>query len=336
MRAVFLNLILLATLGLGADPSLGNAVEDVTFRSGDIVLAGHLYSPDGPGPHPAVVFTHGSGDAGRDNNRYRLEAEYFAGHGIASLVYDKRGYGRSTGDWHQATFEDLADDCLAAVAYLQTREEINGSRIGLRGASQSGWILPIAADKSSDVAYLILVSPAGVTPYEQILFDVRMSLEESGHSGREVDEALTLLRSGLEYARTGEGWEAHARALEAAKDASWLPIASGPPVADHWLWSWIRPVIDFDVLPVLERISTPVLVVLGEDDRECPSQIAGYVHEKAFRNRPKGSYAIRYFPGADHGIRVAANRVGDEEPPLADGYLETLRDWILNAEAVGP
>ena len=334
MKTLVLSLAVFVTVGLSLNQAWGGAAEDVTFRNGDISLAGSLYLPAGEKPHPTVVFTHGSGDAGRDNRRYRLEAEYLLEHGIASLVYDKRGYGASSGDWRRATFEDLADDALSAVAYLQTRGEVDAARIGLRGSSQSGWILPIAAAKSADVAYLILISPAGVTPYEQIVFEVRMSLEDTGFSGKQVDEALPLLRSGLDYARTGKGWERHAQAIESAKDQPWFSIASGPPVADHWMWSWIRPDIDFDVVPVLMRISTPVLVVLGEQDRECPSQIAGYVHEKALRSRDAGVYSIRYFPGADHGLRVPSKRVGDEEPPLADGYLETLRDWILNAPAL--
>jgi pimeloyl-ACP methyl ester carboxylesterase len=99
------------------------------------------------------VFTHGSGDAGRDNGRYQEEAEYFAEEGIASLVFDKRGYGDSEGDWRTASFEDLALDAIAAVDH---------SRIGLRGASQSGWVLPVAASKSESIRYLILISHRGI------------------------------------------------------------------------------------------------------------------------------------------------------------------------------
>ncbi len=138
--------------------------ESVYFLNEDIRLVGELYLPTNPGPHPAVIFTHGSGGAGRDNSRYQLEATYFAEQGIASLVFDKRGYGESGGDWRVASFEDLASDALAAVDYLKSRNDIDVSRLGLRGASQSGWILPLAAIESADVRYLILISPASMTP----------------------------------------------------------------------------------------------------------------------------------------------------------------------------
>lgn len=331
MNRRMVGIFLGGALALGVDALLAEVrVEDVGFVSGSISLAGRLILPESEGPYPALVFTHGSGDASRDNGRYRLEAEYLADHGVASLLFDKRGSGDSTGDWRSSTFEDLADDALAAVAFLKTRTEIDGSQIGLRGSSQSGWILPIAADRSRDVAHLILISPAGVSPYDQIVYDVRTDLEDAGFGGKDVDDALALLRSGLDYARAGLGWATHEKALEAAREKAWFAIASGPPIADHWMWSWIRPMIDFDVVPILERISIPVLVLLGDEDRECPSQIAGWVHERALGHRPEGVQAIRYFPGADHGLRVPSKRVGEQEPPLAEGYLEAVRVWILD------
>jgi uncharacterized protein len=164
---------------LAADPT---KTEDITIHAGNVALAARLYLPAGPGPFRALVFTHGSGPSGRDSLRYQEEAADFAAAGIASLVYDKRGYGKSTGDWRVATFEDLASDAIAAVEYLKSHRDINPHVIGLHGASQSGWLLPIAAMRSKDIAFLVMISPPGVTPYEQILYDVRTDLEDAGFS----------------------------------------------------------------------------------------------------------------------------------------------------------
>jgi Predicted hydrolase of the alpha/beta superfamily len=79
------------------------------------------------------------------------------------LGYDKRGVGESTGDWNAATYEDLAGDAVAAVEYLKTRRDIDAAQIGLLGISQAGWIMPLAAVRSKDVAFLISISGAGVT-----------------------------------------------------------------------------------------------------------------------------------------------------------------------------
>ena len=80
--------------------------EEVTFPNGNVRLAGSLLVPPGVGPHPAIVFVHGSGAEGRYASRYL--ADRFARAGFVALIYDKRGVGASTGDWRHATFDDLA------------------------------------------------------------------------------------------------------------------------------------------------------------------------------------------------------------------------------------
>lgn len=96
--------------------------EDVAFSSGGVRLRGTLISPTAAGKHPAIILVHGSGAEDRD---YMLPfAHFLIRHGVAVLGYDKRGVGGSTGDWNTASFADLADDVVAAFAYLKTRNDI--------------------------------------------------------------------------------------------------------------------------------------------------------------------------------------------------------------------
>lgn len=302
--------------------------QDVTISASAVTLAARLYLPAGAGPFPALVFTHGSGPSGRDSGRYQEEARFFVNAGIACLTYDKRGYGQSTGDWKTADFDALAADAIAAVRYLKTRPEIAANRIGLRGASQSGWILPLAATRSPDVAFLVMISPPAVTPYEQVLYDVRTDLEDAGFPPDDVARALQLTRSGLDYARTGQGWAEHKKQVDAATGQRWLEIAAGPPNPDEWLWKWIHPVIDFDVLPIVKRLDVPVLVLLGEQDREVPSQTAGYLLQAALAGNSRA--AIRYFADGDHDLRSTQAPKVDGRAPFVAGYLDTISAWVLS------
>ena len=104
---------------------------------------------------------------------------------MAVLVYDKRGVGDSSGTNPQelvATFklrdvgdpnaprvpvniaasrqmiDILAGDALAGVESLKTRNDIDSSRIGFVGMSQAGWIMPLAASRSDDVAFIVNIS----------------------------------------------------------------------------------------------------------------------------------------------------------------------------------
>jgi dipeptidyl aminopeptidase/acylaminoacyl peptidase len=130
--------------------------EDVRFSNGEIQLAGTLRRPRTSGRQPAVILVHGSGAENRD---YVLPfARFLVRRGMAVLAYDKRGVGGSTGDWYTASFEDLAGDVVAGLAYLKTRREIDPAQIGLLGVSQAGWVMPIAAVRAPDIAFVISVS----------------------------------------------------------------------------------------------------------------------------------------------------------------------------------
>jgi dienelactone hydrolase len=76
------------------------------------------------------------------------------------LRYDKRGaaIGESTGKYlsvgtNDNNLEILADDVVAGVEYVKSLDLIDSDRIGVMGLSQAGWIVPLAASKSDDIAF---------------------------------------------------------------------------------------------------------------------------------------------------------------------------------------
>ena len=78
--------------------------ETVRFHNGETELAGVLCLPEAAGPHPVIMFIHGSGPAGRDGyNGFPLLWQTFARRGCACLSWDKPGVGESTGDWRSQT-----------------------------------------------------------------------------------------------------------------------------------------------------------------------------------------------------------------------------------------
>jgi hypothetical protein len=165
--------ILLAGLLSASAP----ASEDLVLASRGARLAATLRLPEGRRPpYPAVVLVHGSGRltaqnvlAGFGDRLTRL--------GLAVLAYDKRGVGGSTGEYSMISpansermFELLAADALAGVAFLKARRDIDPRRIGLFGNSQGGWIAPLAATRSSDVAFVITMSGPAVSVGEEIAY----------------------------------------------------------------------------------------------------------------------------------------------------------------------
>jgi pimeloyl-ACP methyl ester carboxylesterase len=143
------------------------------------------YSPGGP---TALVALHGAGEGTRDSPSLRHLHELLPPHGIGVVTFDRRGEGESTGDATRGRFDLQADDALAVL------RAIDAERVGLFGYSQGGWIAPIAAARSREVAFLVLVASIGVTPSEQMMVAVERQLRLAGYGDDVVERALDLRR----------------------------------------------------------------------------------------------------------------------------------------------
>jgi dienelactone hydrolase len=135
-------------------------VEDVAFPSHGVTLGGSVVLPDERRIRAGVVFIHGSGKQSRNLDL----AKRFAAHGIAALVYDKRGAGQSGGEYEGnqsvsgPNIQLLADDAAAALAALANHPALTGVPTGLTGISQAGWIAPLAAMNNPRAKFLVLWS----------------------------------------------------------------------------------------------------------------------------------------------------------------------------------
>jgi pimeloyl-ACP methyl ester carboxylesterase len=184
----------------GAAPRVARRVEiekreDISFPNGNILLAGTLINPNTGGKHPAIILVHGSGVEDRE---YILpDAHFLIRHGVAVLGYDKRGVGGSTGDWNTASFDDLAGDVVAAFRYLQTRADIDHSQIGLLGVSQAGWVMPLAAVRAKQLAFLISISGAGISAAETTINQAQNETAASRMPPQRVEQIVGLMK--LQY-----------------------------------------------------------------------------------------------------------------------------------------
>ncbi len=166
----------------GAPAATGLLADDVSFKSGDLVLHGTIWAPDGPSrPRPGIALVHGSGPGPR--TAYELEAQAFARAGIVTLAYDKRTVGYSMLD---RDYGLLARDAVAAVRLLRSHPGVDPNLVGLWGESEGTWVVPLAAAGSPDVAFVILVGASGVTPSRQQAWFLGNWLRRSGVSGSMV------------------------------------------------------------------------------------------------------------------------------------------------------
>ncbi|MBI2923134.1 MAG: alpha/beta hydrolase [Planctomycetes bacterium] len=302
--------------------------EEVRIQSVKGILAGVLELPPGPGPHPAILIVPGSGPATREFPLYAALAEHWLSRGIAVLRYDKRGTGGSAGDWSSETFQERADDVVALAAYLRDRADIRSDRVGLCGHSQGGWIAPLAAASAPrEIAFLVILAGAAMTPAEQDLSSTRHRLLQAGFAESAAEEAVSLKRALHDLARHGRAEEAEvSRLLEAASGHTWFSSVFPPnlKVAELCgLMRYLGLIMDHDPLPVLQRVSCPVLAVFGGKDPFVDPLENSAPMEQALR---QGSHdvTIRIVPTAGHRLEPA----GEGGRGFAEGALEGIDDWL--------
>lgn len=143
----------------------------VEIRSADgTVLAGTLSLPRWTRrPVAAVVLVHGSGRLGREHLRGDVRRLVRAGYGV--LAYDKRGVGASGGEYLQAdpqgfeaVLRRLAEDAAAALEHARRSRGIDPERVGFFGASQAGWIIPLAGERlDPPPRFQVILSGAAVS-----------------------------------------------------------------------------------------------------------------------------------------------------------------------------
>ncbi len=167
MRAPVRLLMAALLAACSSDPEAAPPDDEDTgrFPSGDIELSYALDLPPGPGPFPGVVLVHGSGRSTKQE--VAPLARQLVSRGIAALRFDKRGVAGSGGSYSGVGVANstdmiplLAGDVAAAVNFLAAQPAVDGERLGLLGASQAGWIIPVAATLSPRVRFaVILVGP---------------------------------------------------------------------------------------------------------------------------------------------------------------------------------
>lgn len=153
----------------------------VALRATDgVVLQATLSRPRWRrGPVPGIVIVHGSGPLTRD--RVRGDTRALVRLGFAVLAYDKRGAGRSGGvfirqwgDSAEAVLAQLATDAALAMDSLRGAAGVDTARVGFFGASQAGWIIPLAAERTRHRPrfHVLLASPAVSTGLEHYYSDL--------------------------------------------------------------------------------------------------------------------------------------------------------------------
>ncbi len=314
--------------------------EDVVFpnASADIELAGTLTLPSGPGPYPAAVLISGSGPQNRDEEIFRhrpflVLADYLTRQGIAVLRYDDRGFGESGGSFATATSADFATDTEAAVRYLQSREEIDGSRIGLIGHSEGGTIAPLVASRSDAVAFVVLIAGPGIRADSVLLLQAEAINRASGATEAQIATNRELQKL-LFAAATTDATEAE---LDVELRRIVAPEFTGGALEGQLAFvssPWMRWFLAYDPGPVLRQLKIPTLAVTGSHDLQVIAGPNLSAIEAALEAAGNPDFSVVELKGLNHMLQTSetglVSEYGRIEETIAPQALETIGNWIVH------
>ncbi|MDE6534791.1 MAG: alpha/beta hydrolase [Muribaculaceae bacterium] len=298
--------------------------EDVSFSNGDAVLKGTLTLPEGYSrTTPIVIMITGSGLQNRDEELFEHKpfaviADALARNGVASLRYDDRGFGESSGDVVNCTTEDLKNDALAGIELLRQRFD----HVGVLGHSEGGTIAFIlGADNKCD----FIISMAGmiVSGAETLMAQNKYALARAGYPQQTADEYCELLSSAFR----GDD------ALASKVSSSALPLELKQNLMaglGQLATPYMQYFINLDIRDILPDISCPVLALNGTKDAQV-------FHAENFDALKKGlpSNDLHRFmepEGLNHLFQHcetgAVTEYGTIEETISPEVLMTIYQWI--------
>ena len=277
--------------------------EEVTFSNpaAGATLAGTLSFPvnfDPKKPVPVLLMVTGSGPENRDEEVFQHKfflviADFLARNGIATLRYDDRGVGQSTGVFKTATTADFAEDAAQGIKYLRSRKEF--SKVGLLGHSEGGII--------------------GYMLGSRKLLDCLVSL--AGPACR-ID---TLMYQQLNLLAKAQGTPVDV--VSSVADTRKLLLEKGGG-------AWIKYFVDIDVAPYVKATKCPVLALGGAKDLNVPVALnVPYLQQYLPK---KGKNKIKVYDGLNHEFQHCATGNPAEsvtiEETFAPEVLQDIVEWM--------
>lgn len=144
---------------------------------------------------------------------------------------------------------------------MKTRgDRIDVTRIGLVGHSEGGLIAPMVAVRDRDIRFVVLLAGPAQPSDELLLEQIRRVGRTEGAPEAAIEANVALSRRGFELIKTNQDLAAHRDELG---EAAFRQLST----------PWFRYFVAYEPMPVLSRVSCPLLAIGGNLDVQVPSDL---------------------------------------------------------------
>lgn len=259
-------------------PPFPYSVVDTTFVAPDgAVMSATLTLPQTTDSRkfPAVVMVTGSGPQNRDeeycdHKPFAVIADILARNGIASLRYDDRGTGKSTGDYLTATTHTIKDDAVSGIDFLRSIPGIG--KVGVLGHSEGGTVaFMVGAEKKAD--FIVSLAGMAISGKETSMRQNSHSLDKMTLSDTEKANSLKLIELVFDIitSQVKSGTAAPIDVYKlAAENCLQVPdqILQSLKMTQSTRAPWIDAFLVLNPREYIDKVRCPVLAINGEKDTQ--------------------------------------------------------------------
>lgn len=303
---------------------------------------------DQPQQKPAralAVIIPGSGKTNIvEENWFSNLRKRFAEVGIASLIWDKAGCGKSEGlfDYNQSVYNN-ASEAVAAIKEAQSRSIPGAEKIGLWGISRGGWICPLVVEQTP-IAFWISVS--GTDDKENFGYLLQTNFAIEGRSEAQIQLLVAEWKKGNELFNNGGSFQEYQQATaNLRQDSFWMAVSGSPYTQEgyernqkqymkdpplHDKASGLRIYIQgFDTL--LNKIDCPVLALFGEKDSQVNWRNTLDLYKKTIGKNSAARLTWKVFPDCNHNMltcQTGGYREDLTKFEACTGYYDAMLSWL--------
>jgi len=321
---------------------------DTLIENGSIVLGATLVLPNNvAGNYPIVVLASGSGAQDRNcellgHKPFWVIADYLAENGIASLRFDDRGVGKSTGVFQMATLEDFASDVLACVSFLKSDSRFANHPIGLAGHSEGGMHVMMAASKNKSVQFLIELASVGTTGKEVLVEQQYLIPKKGGQTeeyaqwNKSLFEEMSALLLSTKKKKRAEKLTAYLneKYKSAPEEYKKLTNEMNFKLGMQMFMNseWMIQFLSYRTVDYLPKLSIPVLSINGSEDIQVPAKSNQKGFEENFSKESRTKSKAVIVTGKNHlfqtCVECSVKEYGDIEETFSEEVLKEMTNWI--------
>ncbi len=324
--------------------------EEITIinKKEDISLSATLTLPDSTSIFPAVVLIAGSGPNDRDetifgHKPFFVISDYLTRNGYAVIRYDKRGVGKSTGNFSQATIKDFVNDAKNIVEYLTNRKEIDSSNIGLLGHSEGGIVAPMVAAETKQVKFLVLMAAPGTNGIEITLDQNENSMRHQGFEPETIEKIQITNKELFESLFEWTGSDNDRTALRDKLSNLWeqLPLLAKLKIEKE---PYLRAQFNGLISPgyrsflttnpenYLRNISCPVFAINGDNDMQVPAKKNLEAIKRLVEKGGNYKVETKIYPKLNHLLQESItghpNEYQNIEETFSPQVLSDITNWL--------